>query len=403
MDEEAAARRADLGRRRLPRTGPAILHLGFRPFFLLAGAWAVIAMAVWLAVLAGLIDLPSRLDPVAWHAHEMIFGYGVAAVAGFLLTAIPNWTGRLPVRGWPLACLAGLWMLGRIAVLFSDGLAAPLVAALDLAFPAVLLVVIGREIVAGRNRRNLLMVGLVALLVIGNALMLVPTLAGADTEALGQRLGLAVLCFLIVLVGGRITPSFTRNWLSKRGDTGLPQPFSAIDRIGLIIAATALLAWTAAPEATATGWLGLGAGGALALRLSRWSGWRTTAEPLVLVLHLGYGWLVIGFALLGLAVLTPVVPGSAALHALTAGGVGTMTLAVMTRATLGHSGRPLTASTGTRLIYLLVTAAALLRVLGPPLGDASMAVLSLSGLLWIAAFGLFVAVYGPILVKPKHP
>jgi uncharacterized protein involved in response to NO len=388
--------------KRPERTGPALLQLGFRPFFLLAGAWAIVAVGVWLVVLAGLVELPSLFDPVSWHAHEMIFGYAMAAISGFLLTAIPNWTGRLPVRGWSLAALALLWLTGRGAVLFSEVLTAPVAAVLDLSFPAVFLAVIAREIVAGRNRRNLLMAGLVALLLAGNALTHLQVVAGDQTAALGQRLGLAALLFLIVVVGGRITPSFTRNWLAKRDDSHLPRPFSKIDWAALIVAAAALMAWIAGPEAVLTAWLCLAASAVLALRLSRWSGWRTLTEPLLLVLHVGYGWLFVGFALLGLANLIPLVPASAALHALTIGAVGTMTLAVMTRATLGHSGRSLIAGPGTVAIYAMVTIAALLRVAGASFGDLAPVALPASGIFWMGAFGLFVTIYLPDLTGSRR-
>ncbi|MDH3473962.1 MAG: NnrS family protein, partial [Rhodospirillales bacterium] len=351
---------------------------------------------------AGLVELPSLFDPVSWHAHEMIFGYAMAVASGFFLTAIPNWTGRLPVRGWPLAALALLWLAGRAAVLFSEILTAPVAAVLDLSFPAVFVAVIAREIVAGRNRRNLLMVGLVALLLAGNTLMHLQAVAGVQTAALGERLGLAALLFLIAVVGGRITPSFTRNWLAKRNSAHLPRPFSMIDRAALIVAAAALAAWIAGPEAVMTAWLCLAAAAVLAVRLSRWSGWRTLVEPLLLVLHVGYGWLFVGFALLGLANLTTLVPASAALHALTIGAVGTMTLAVMTRATLGHSGRPLTAGPGTVAIYAMVTVAAALRVVGASFDDLASVMLPASGLFWMVAFGLFVTIYLPDLTGSRR-
>jgi len=381
--------------------GPALLHLGFRPFFLAAGLWAVIAMVLWLALLAGRFSLPSSLDPIAWHAHEMVFGYAAAAVAGFLLTAIPNWTGRLPVRGVPLAGLVLLWLLGRAAVATSALIGAPLAALIDLAFPVLFVLLVGREILAGKSRKNLLMVALLALLVVGNAAVHLQAVGGPATAPYGQRLGAGALLFLIAVIGGRITPSFTRNWLAK-GDAGrLPNAFGFVDRIALVATAAALLAWVAAPEAGSTAWLSLAAAVALALRLSRWCGLRTLREPLLLVLHLGYGWLSLGFALLGASHFAPLLPGSAALHALTAGAIGTMTLAVMTRATLGHSGRPLTAGAGTVAIFALVNLAALLRVAGAvATGEVGGALLLASAVAWISAFGFFVGLYGPIMLRP---
>jgi len=398
MDE-----RRDGARTRRPNAeGIALLQLGFRPFFLAAGLWAVLAMALWLAQLAGHLILPSALDPISWHAHEMIFGYAMAAVAGFLLTAVPNWTGRLPVRGAPLAGLAALWLLGRAAVAASGLIGAPMAALIDLAFPVFFLLVVAREIAAGKSRKNLMMVVLLALLALGNALTHLETLGGPATASLGQRLGLAALIFLIALVGGRVTPSFTRNWLAKRDAGRLPAAFGLTDRVALVATAAALLAWIAAPEAPPTPWLALAAGVALAVRLSRWCGLRTASEPLLLVLHVGYAWLPLGLILLAAARLTPLLSGSAALHALTAGAVGTMTLAVMCRATLGHSGRALTAGPGTTAIFGMITLAALLRVGGgAALGEFGAILLLASGAAWIAAFGLFLALYGPILLRPR--
>ena len=382
--------------------GPAILAVGFRPFFLGAGLWAAGAVALWLAQLAGWPALPSAFDPIAWHAHEMLFGYVAAVIAGFLLTAIPNWTGRLPVCGRQLGGLFALWCAGRVAVGVSAWIGPATAAALDLAFPVALCAVVLREIAAGGNWRNLPVAALVAVLAASNGLMHLEALGLAPTTDLGLRLGIAAVAVLIALVGGRVVPSFTRNWLAKRGETVLPRPFGRLD--GLAVAATvaAGLAWTFAPEAPASGALALLAAALGGARLAGWRGHRTRAEPLVWVLHLGYAWLVAGFALLGAAVLVPALPQSAALHALTAGAMGTMTLAIMTRATLGHSGRALTAGPGTAAIYALVGAAALMRVLAPLTALDAAPLFGLSGLAWIGAFALFVVLYGPLLARPHR-
>ncbi len=383
-------------------TGIILFEGGFRPFFLAAGIWAVAALGLWLGALAGGPMPPSLFDPLAWHAHEMIFGYAMAVIAGFLLTAIPNWTGRLPIRGRPLAALAGLWLAGRLACLGSAALGTWPAAALDLAFPALLLAAAAREIVAGRNRRNLVMVAMLAVLLAANLLVHLHYAMGWDLAAYGWRLGLAAVLFLIALVGGRIVPSFTRNWLVKRQSPALPAAFGRFDQAALLATAAALIAWTVRPESAAAGWLALAAAALNGLRLGRWRGWRTLAEPLLTILHLGYGWLVLGLGLLGLSLLTPWVPAAAALHALAAGAVATMTVAVMTRATLGHSGRALTAGAGTVTLYALVMAAAALRVAAPFFDDAAAAMTLAAGLLWIAGFGLFVLLYGPLLVAPRQ-
>ena len=359
-------------------------------------------MPSWLAVYAGRAALPSELMPAVWHAHEMIFGYAAAVVAGFLLTAIPNWTGRMPLQGAALAALVLLWAGGRIAVLLSGMIGATAAAMVDLSFPAVFLAVVAREILVGRNWRNLPMIGALSLLLAGNALVHLEPLGIADSAGLGNRVGLATLLMLISLVGGRIIPSFTHNWLSKKHpEAALPAPAGRFDLAALFVNGLALAGWVAPPDAAIASWAALIAGAVTAIRLSRWKGRPTFGEPLLLVLHIGYGWLGLGLLLLGLNGLFHILPATAALHALTVGAVGTMTLAVMTRASLGHTGRPLRAGPGTEAIYVLITLAALSRVLSPLAGDEADLALWLAGISWTAAFGLFVACYGGPLAQPR--
>jgi len=385
-----------------PRTGPAILAAGFRPFFLLSGLWAGAAIPIWLGMLSGGPEPPTALAPLVWHVHEMVFGFGAATVAGFLLTAIPNWTGRLPLQDAPLAVLVLLWCAGRAAILLSGRIGAPVAAAIDLTFPLVFLAVVAREIVAGRNWRNLPMTIALLLLLAGNALVHLAAIGVADTAELGNRLGVATLLLLISLVGGRIIPSFTRSWLAKeRPGAAAPAGFGAIDRVALAITAIALASWVAVPDSTTAHLLELGAGAALAYRLARWRGFATRSEPLVWILHLGYGWLALGFLLLGISGVVPSVPQTAALHALTVGAIGTMTLAVMTRASLGHTGQSLTAGPGTTAIYAAVTAATVLRVAAPLGGADYLLLLELAAAAWSAAFLLFVVLYGGLLARDR--
>ena len=383
--------------------GIALFSAGFRPFFLLAAVWSAIAVPVWLCVYAGEVVLPSALAPTLWHVHEMIFGFAFATIAGFLLTAIPNWTGRLPLKGPPLALLAGLWLAGRLAVLFS-GTFGPLAAAIvDLSFPVAFVAVIARELIAGRNWRNLPMLVALSLMLGGSALVHVEALGFAQTAALGNRLGLATVLMLISLVGGRIVPSFTRNWLAKARPGGaLPAQAGRLDMAALLVTVAGLACWVAAPESAAAPWFELAAGVAVSVRLSRWCGLATLREPLVFILHLGYGWLGLGLLLLGANGLYPLLPSTAALHALTAGAIGTMTLAVMTRATLGHSGRALAAGHGTVTIYVLVTLAALLRLAAPLAGEHFLVLTWVAGAAWCAAFGLFALLYGRLLMGPRE-
>lgn len=371
---------------------PAVFSVGFRPFFLLGAIWAAIAVPVWLAAYVHGYALSGPFHAMAWHAHEMVFGFGMAAVAGFLLTAIPNWTGRLPIRGAPLAALAGLWLAGRIALLLSSSIGAVTAAVVDLLFAATLIGVVARELVAGRNWRNLPMLAALGLLLAANALTHLQA-------ALGQRLGIATLLALIALVGGRIVPSFTRNWLVKhRPDVEAPAPMGKLDLACLAAIVLGLAAWVAAPQAAFTSILLAIGGAAAALRLARWRGLATLHEPLLFVLHAGYAWLAFGLAYLGLNALFGWAPATAPLHALTVGAIGTMTLAVMTRATLGHTRRALAAGPMTSAIYGLVTVAAVLRV-AAPLSSGYVLLTALAGVAWTAAFAAFLIRYGPMLLS----
>ncbi|HEX5319029.1 MAG TPA: NnrS family protein [Stellaceae bacterium] len=379
-----------------------MLTCGFRPFFLAAGLWSAVALALWIVMFTAGSALPSRFDPLAWHSHEMLFGFAMAAIAGFLLTAIPNWTRRPPVSGARLALLAGLWMAGRIACLFSALMPAWLPVLADLSFPTVLSGIVAYEIVAGRNGRNLPMVMPVAILGMANLLMHLEAGGAPVPAGLGWRLGLAAAIILISVVAGRIVPSFTRNWLAARGAAGLPAARGWIDRAALGVLHTGLIGWAFLPAFRPAGVILLFGAMLNLWRLLRWRGVATTAEPLLLVLHVGYGWMVLGAALLGIAMLDSHLPQSGAIHALTAGAIGTMTLAVMTRATRGHTGRALSADRATSMIFLLVTLAATTRVAAAFAPEWSLPLLIAAAGCWIAAFGAFVLCYGPMLVLPRR-
>jgi uncharacterized protein involved in response to NO len=342
---------AALARRR-NYVGPALFSYGFRPFFLGAASWAALSVLLWLPLYVGDIALPTAFGALDWHIHEMLYGYVAAVVAGFLLTAVPNWTGQLPINGAPLAALAALWLAGRVAVLASATIGAAAAAVIDVAFLALLAGLMVREIVAGKNWRNLRVIGVVGVLIAGNAVF--------HAEALlygrgGIRDAHRHWCRDRPDHAGRRTHRAELHaQLLARGNPGrLPAKFSSFDAATLGSAGLSLVAWVAAPAAAATGLVLLAAGVPHAIRLARWAGDRTHAEPLVLVLHIAYVFVPAGFILLGAAALWPAfVPASAGIHAWTAGAVGMMTLAVMTRATLGHTSHALAASTGTKAIYL---------------------------------------------------
>lgn len=388
-------------RRSRMEAAPAFLRGGFRPFFFLGASWAVVVVGLWVLSIAGSITLPSTFDPLAWHRHEMLFGYLGAVIAGFLLTAIPNWTGRLPIAGGGLAALACLWMAARLATLFSASTGATLAALLDVGFLLTLALLCGREVVFARNR-NVPVVGVLLLLALAAGVDQAEALGAIAVDGLGWRGGFALVLVLITLIGGRIIPSFTRNWLAKQGrTTGLPSQPSRFDILVIAVTAVALAGWAAGGLPALTAPLLLAAGALQLVRLARWKGWSTTAEPLVFILHVAYFWLPFGLILLGMSMLVADQPASAALHALAAGAMATMTLAVMTRATLGHTGRDLHAGAGTTIIFLAVTMGAALRVAAPWLPFDYLLLVKVAGALWGGAFLLFLGLYGPMLLGPR--
>ena len=391
-----------------PRIDPAdretiaLFSYGFRPFFLGAAIWAIVALALWIGSLQGHVQLAPSYGALPWHGHEMLFGYGSGVVAGFLLTAVPNWTGRLPVAGVRLMALFSLWCLGRVALL-ATGVTGPLVAVvIDSLFLPCLLLVMGREIVVGQNWRNLMPLVLIGIFATANIAFHSEVLTAGSPDY-GLRAGVAVLVALIVLIGGRITPSFTHSWLFRAGSPVLPAPFGLFDKLALVTTGAALLAWIAFPTTTVTALLFLVAGIMLGVRLWRWRGTHTWREPLVVVLHLGYAFVPLGFLLSALAILMPgSLAGTAALHAWTVGAVGLMTLGVMSRATRGHTGHPLAASPMTVAIYGAMIAAALLRIAAGFFPQVYMVLLELAGAAWIAAFALFLVEYAPMLLGPRQ-
>jgi uncharacterized protein involved in response to NO len=361
-----------------------------------------LALALWIGLFMTGETLPSRFDPLTWHIHAMLFGFVFAAIAGFMLTAIPNWTERPPIRGKALAGLFAVWLLGRIACLVSVFIPLWLAAAVDLAFPVVLCAVATREIVVPRNWRNLMMPIPVAVLGIADLLMYLE-LAGIELPAgLGWRLAIAAIVALITAIGGRIIPAFTRNWLLKRGETArLPAGHGLLDRFALGALHAGLVGWAFLPASRPIGGLLVLAALLNLCLLARWRGLASASEPLLMILHVGYLWVAVGVVLLGLSLLTDVVPEAAAVHAFTAGAIGTMVLAVMTRVSRGHTGRPLEADIRTNLIYGTIVFAGVTRVAGAFTTESSMTLLQISALLWVFSFGLFALTYGPMLTSPR--
>src|SRR5712691_4831056 len=392
--EQSVAVVTAIPRFRVHQGGPLLAN-GFRPFFLFGSIYAGLAILVWLPVFYGEITLTSAFAPRDWHVHEMLYGYLPAVITGFLFTAIPNWTGRLPIQGTPLLVLVMVWIAGRLGVTFSaetGWLAAMLV---DVSFLLLVAAAAAREILAGRNWRNLNVVMLVLLLLTGNiAFHLEAHFHGAaDT---GIRIGIGVVVLLISLIGGRIIPSFTRNWLVRENPGRLPVPFGRFDVIVVAIGDLALTVWIASPAGRFTG-TALAIAGLLHLvRLGRWAGDRTWRERLVLILHVGYAFVPLGFLLNAMSAFE-LVPAGAGIHAWMAGAAGTMTLAVMSRATLGHTGQQLTASRATQAIYAAIIVAALARICAVIEPAHSEPLLHLAAFAWAAAFFGFVISFGPLL------
>src|SRR3974390_3299138 len=385
-------------KRRRDYAGPALLAYGFRPFFLAAGFWGAFGILLWLPQYLGALTLPTHFGPLDWHIHEMVYGYVAAAVAGFLLTAIPNWTGRLPVNGWPLAGLATLWVGGRVAVLVSAAIGGLAAAAVDVSFLAVLAIVAGREIVAGKNWRNLRVLAVLGVLIAGNIVFYAEVLLNGSANY-GVRIAIGAVLLLISLVGGRIVPSFTGNWIKRENPGRMPVPFGRVDGITMATSALALLVWIAAPAHAVTGALLLVAGALQAVRVARWAGDRTVADRLVLVLHAAYIFVPLGFLLVGASVFTDAVPLTAGLHAWTAGAIGLMTLAVFARATPAPPGQRLQASAITQAIYACVFVAAVLRIIAGLTG--SLILVDAGGALWVVGFAGFALAYAPLLVRRK--
>ena len=384
--------------------GPGVFSYGFRPFFLFGALWSALAMVLWILALSGQFILPTRLDAAAWHAHELLFGYLGAIIAGFLLTAVPNWTGRLPIVGWSLAGLFGLWVAGRgvmaTSALFPPGVA-PVV---DLVFPITLCGVILREIIAGRNWRNLVVLVMLAVFTLANLLFHLEAARGElAAQGIGARLGVSAVIMMVAVIGGRVVPSFTRNWLARQKAARLPAPpMQRFDKAVLLVTLLGLCGWVLAPENAVTGGALLLMGALHLVRLSRWQGGQTGAEPLLLVLHLGYAFVPLGALVAGFSIfLADAIMLVAAQHLWMAGGFGLMTLAIITRATLGHTGQELTAGPATVAIYLALIGSVFARIAGIIWIGSAITLYALSGALWIGAFLGFAVVYGPCLMKTK--
>lgn len=377
--------------------GPSILLQGFRPFFAGAALFGAIAVPLWLFVHNGTISAQDLWSPMDMHAHEMIFGFIAAVVAGFLLTAVPNWTGRLPLQGAPLAMLVSLWLIGRIGAFAAGHLGPSLWLVADLAFPVALFAAIAREIFAGKNWRNLRVLAILGGLILANACFHYHAALGDAGGA--RRAGIALMVVLVALIGGRIVPSFTANWLRPLGGR-LPIPFNRFDAAAMIVTLMAMAAWIGFPDALATGVLALVAGVLQAIRLARWAGDRTWREPILFILHVGYAFIPLGFVLLAGAILTGAYTEVATVHAWGVGACGIMPLAVMTRVALAHTRRTIHADRAVIAVYGLIVFAALARIV-VAVGMHNHVLLWLAGAAWSSALLVFFVRYIPVLFRPS--
>ncbi len=365
----------------------------------------------WIAVYAGEASLPGPMSPIYWHGHEMVFGFGVAGMAGFLLTAVPSWTGSPPVAGPRLAGLALLWIIGRAAMWVGWGLGPWFVAIADMALLTALCAVLGAKIIACGQVRNYPLLALLAVLLLANGLMHLDTLQLLEgAAATGLRLGVYVFCLLIALIGGRVIPAFTTNVLRARGDTTTVTSSPTVEKLAIAGLILAIIMDLAAPDfgpwRTAAGTVAVVAGMILVLRMRRWRLVKVLDEPILWILHMGHIWLALGMILKGLADLSDIIAPGDAIHALSAGAMGTMIMAMMTRAASGHTGRPMKAPPLIVLAYGLVIIGALLRVTGPTVGalfasDMEVAIIITGGLMWVGGYALFSFVFWPILTGPR--
>jgi uncharacterized protein involved in response to NO len=376
----------------------AILQKGFRPFFLLAAFFAAVYLPVWLLLLDGGLNVETAWTHATWHGHEMLYGFTLAVVAGFLLTAVANWTRQETAIGGLLGVLAALWLAGRIAVGASGWLPPWLVAVADLAFIPALAVVIGRCLVGTKNRRNYVFLVVLSALWAANLIMHLDAMGlveGMARPALIAAVDLVIIIALIV--GGRIIPAFTRN--ATGAESIRKHKWIEYTLFPTVVGGS--IAWQIAPGSTVAGLLS-GAAGALALvRMTHWGFGKTLRAPILWVLHVGYAWIGVGFVLRGLSAFVSV-PPSAATHALTAGAIGTLTLGMMARVARGHTARALRVEKVTAAAFVVISLAAIIRVAVPVFTpDIYMLGMIASGVLWSVAFAAYLAKFTPILWKPR--
>ena len=385
------------------RSRLALFSYGFRPFFLLAGMYALVPIGtIYWAMTTGLWP-EDALPLFVWHGHEMLFGFAAAAIAGFLLTAVPTWTGTRAVSGIPLIGLVVLWLAGRAALSPWAQPASTLTQFFGMAFLPALAIVVAIPLIRTRNFRNLLFIPLLATLFLGEIAFHARYFGWTEDQVFdGLRLTINAVMLLVVIIGGRIVPAFTRNALAAMHRDVTIRSYPAVDRAAILSVVGVLLGDIFAMDSTLTGWLAALSAGLIFIRLAGWGGMRTLDIPLLWVLHLGVCWLIVALALKALWLLGGFAWAMNWMHALTAGVFGTMILGVMTRVALGHTGRPLVVPAAVVVSYVLVSAAALIRVFGPWFAQSHYTlVLAVSVAAWTWAFAICLLRYTPVLLTPR--
>ena len=375
----------------------------FRIFFLATAVYAGFVVFAWIAFLFAGWPLPLGWAPLQWHSHEMLYGFVSAAIAGFMLTAMTNWTGARPLQGAGLLALLLVWLAGRVVMWVAAWLPGWLVSIVDLAFLPVLAIYVSSVLLRHHNRRNFVLVAVLTFLTMGNLTMQIGFLSGEiGLLKKGELLGFDLISVLIVIIAGRIIPAFTANWLRMQGHNAeAVKTFRWLEILSLASVVSILVVDGFNIPGIWIGIAAIFAGSIHALRLAAWAGLKTRREPLLWILHLAYLWIVIALFLRGASYFTEAVSPSLWQHAMGVGGIATLILGVMTRVAVGHTGRPLRLLRFGLLIYLAITAAALLRI------SVAMEIMnfhigvSLSAIAWVVAFSLFMIIYGPILASPR--
>jgi uncharacterized protein involved in response to NO len=376
-------------------------NMAFRPLFLLAALYAPLIVGLWIGFLYGGPDFFLEIaNPIMWHSHEMLYGFVAAGIGGFMFTAVANWTGRAPVQGLTLLTMCLLWIAGRVVMIVGGQLPLPIVTLIDISYLLMVAVVLGRELYLAGNKRNYILLGCVLLLLLSNIIYHLEIMGIVPPGQWGNRAGIGTVLLLLSIVGGRITPAFSRNWLNRvKPGALLPAESNRFDVMVLVMMLSIIPLWTLFPWSHITGYAFIGVGVLQAVRVLRWRGWAVIGEPLLLILHIGYSWISVGMVLSGAGILFGF-PASAGLHALTTGAITTMILAVAARAGMGHSGREVESNQLLNLIFISITMTSVLRIMAA--FSMSQFTIQLSGYLWILTFILFLVAMAPILLAPPR-